>query len=73
MGFSFARAYAHSDRDARIRALTGSRVRHRSNKCEPSQLAGDPAAFEAVLPLFNLMGKNIKLMGGAGAGQHTKV
>jgi 3-hydroxyisobutyrate dehydrogenase len=34
---------------------------------------GEQAAFDAVAPLFSLMGKNIKLMGGPGAGQHTKV
>ncbi|RJR36103.1 MAG: NAD(P)-dependent oxidoreductase [Desulfobacteraceae bacterium] len=34
---------------------------------------GKRAVFEEVLPLFRLMGKNISLMGGAGAGQHTKM
>ncbi len=34
---------------------------------------GDAAVFERVLPLFRLMGKNIRLMGGPGAGQHTKM
>jgi 3-hydroxyisobutyrate dehydrogenase len=34
---------------------------------------GDKDAFERVKPLFNLMGKNITLMGGAGKGQHTKM
>lgn len=29
--------------------------------------------FEKVSPLFQLMGKNIRLMGGPGAGQHTKM
>jgi len=29
--------------------------------------------FEAVLPLFKLMGTNIVLQGGAGSGQHTKM
>lgn len=36
-------------------------------------VGGDKEAFEAVLPIFNLMGKNIVLQGGAGAGQHTKM
>jgi 3-hydroxyisobutyrate dehydrogenase len=36
-------------------------------------VGGDPSAFEEVLPLFQLMGKNIELMGDAGAGQHTKM
>ena len=30
-------------------------------------------AFDGVKPLFELMGKNIRLMGPAGAGQHTKM
>jgi 3-hydroxyisobutyrate dehydrogenase len=34
---------------------------------------GDKDAFERVKPLFDLMGKNITLMGGAGKGQHTKM
>ncbi|KAF0689058.1 Aste57867_19439 [Aphanomyces stellatus] len=34
---------------------------------------GEAAAMATVLPLFQLMGKNIRHMGGAGAGQHTKM
>jgi 2-hydroxy-3-oxopropionate reductase len=34
---------------------------------------GSPAAFEKVRPLFELMGKNITLVGGNGDGQTTKV
>ena len=34
---------------------------------------GDRAAFDEVLPLFQLMGENIAYMGEAGAGQHTKM
>ncbi|MBD2869450.1 NAD(P)-dependent oxidoreductase [Paenibacillus arenilitoris] len=34
---------------------------------------GDRDAFEAVRPLLGLLGKNIVLQGGAGAGQHTKM
>ncbi len=34
---------------------------------------GDEAAFQTVLPLFEIMGENIALMGGPGAGQHTKM
>ncbi len=34
---------------------------------------GDKDAYEKVLPLFELMGKNISLLGPAGAGQHTKM
>jgi 2-hydroxy-3-oxopropionate reductase len=39
-----------------------------------SIMAGGPqAAFDAVLPLFQLLGKNITLVGGNGDGQTTKV
>jgi 3-hydroxyisobutyrate dehydrogenase len=34
---------------------------------------GDRPAFERLLPLFQKMGETIALMGGAGAGQHTKM
>ena len=34
---------------------------------------GSPAAFERALPLFEVMGKTQTLMGGPGAGQHTKM
>lgn len=36
-------------------------------------VGGSEEAFERALPLFHLMGKNIVLIGGAGAGQMTKV
>ncbi len=36
-------------------------------------VGGAPDAFAALGPLFALMGKNIRLMGGPGAGQHTKM
>jgi 3-hydroxyisobutyrate dehydrogenase len=36
-------------------------------------VGGEPPAFEQVLPLFEAMGENIVLQGGAGAGQHTKM
>jgi 3-hydroxyisobutyrate dehydrogenase len=35
-------------------------------------VGGDAGAFERVLPLFRLMGKNIVRHGGPGAGQHAK-
>lgn len=35
-------------------------------------VGGDAAAFERALPLFQCMGKNIMLVGGAGAGQVVK-
>lgn len=34
---------------------------------------GDRAAFDAVLPILERMGKQILLQGGPGAGQHTKM
>jgi 3-hydroxyisobutyrate dehydrogenase len=36
-------------------------------------VGGDRDAFERVLPLLRLMGKEISHMGGPGAGQHTKM
>ncbi len=36
-------------------------------------VGGKKETFEKVLPLFQLMGQNIALMGGPGAGQHTKM
>jgi len=36
-------------------------------------VGGEKNAFERVLPLFHLMGETIALMGGPGAGQHTKM
>ena len=35
-------------------------------------VGGDAGDFAAVLPLFEIMGRNIRLQGPAGAGQHTK-
>jgi 3-hydroxyisobutyrate dehydrogenase len=36
-------------------------------------VGGDAGAFEKTLPLFQKMGETISLMGGPGAGQHTKM
>jgi 3-hydroxyisobutyrate dehydrogenase len=36
-------------------------------------VGGDKEDFENVLPIFEIMGKNIVLQGTAGAGQHTKM
>jgi 3-hydroxyisobutyrate dehydrogenase len=36
-------------------------------------VGGEKDAFDVVLPLFELMGKNIVFQGNAGAGQHTKM
>ena len=36
-------------------------------------VGGDKAVFDAMLPLFEVMGKNIVYQGKAGSGQHTKM
>ncbi len=36
-------------------------------------VGGEASAFEKILPLFKIMGKNIAHMGPAGSGQHTKM
>src|SRR3546814_3038953 len=36
-------------------------------------VGGDQAAFDRIKPLFELMGKNVTLVGGNGDGQVTKV
>jgi 3-hydroxyisobutyrate dehydrogenase len=36
-------------------------------------VGGDQPVFDAVKPLFDILGKTISLMGGAGSGQHTKM
>ena len=36
-------------------------------------VGGEPAVFEEALPVLGCMGSNIRLMGPAGAGQHTKM
>ena len=36
-------------------------------------VGGESAAFDAVRPLFDVMGKTVILQGGPGAGQHTKM
>ena len=36
-------------------------------------VGGEKTAFESVMPYFEAMGKNIQLMGPAGAGQHCKM
>lgn len=36
-------------------------------------VGGDADAFEEILPIFQLMGKNIAHLGKAGSGQHTKM
>ena len=36
-------------------------------------VGGEPAAFERAQPIFQLLGKNISLLGPAGSGQHCKM
>jgi 3-hydroxyisobutyrate dehydrogenase len=36
-------------------------------------VGGDKTTFDSILPLFQKMGETISLMGGPGAGQHTKM
>jgi 3-hydroxyisobutyrate dehydrogenase len=36
-------------------------------------IGGDKGAIDRVMPLFEAMGKRIMVLGGAGAGQHTKM
>lgn len=36
-------------------------------------VGGDQSAYDSTLPLFETLGETISLMGGAGAGQHTKM
>ncbi len=36
-------------------------------------VGGNQPVYDRILPLFEIMGKNIALMGGPGAGQHTKM
>jgi 3-hydroxyisobutyrate dehydrogenase len=36
-------------------------------------VGGEPSVFDAIQPLFTLLGKTISLMGASGSGQHTKM
>ena len=36
-------------------------------------VGGDRAVFDATMPLFEAMGRRVMYLGGAGAGQHTKM
>lgn len=36
-------------------------------------VGGEKESFETALPVFEIMGKNIRLQGPAGSGQHTKI
>ena len=52
--------------------VSGGDVGARSAKLA-IMVGGDPSDFGAALPLFQRLGETIKLMGGPGAGQHTKL
>lgn len=52
--------------------VSGGDVGARSGKLA-IMTGGDRDAFETVLPLFQIMGETISLMGGPGKGQHTKM
>lgn len=52
--------------------VSGGDVGARSGKLA-IMVGGDKDAFESVLPLFQIMGETISLMGGPGKGQHTKM
>jgi 3-hydroxyisobutyrate dehydrogenase len=52
--------------------VSGGDVGARSGKLA-IMVGGDRKTFDAVMPLFKLMGENIAYMGPAGAGQHTKM
>jgi len=43
------------------------------NRALSIMVGGDDAAVAAVMPLFQILGKNIVHQGGPGAGQHTKM
>src|SRR5687768_10905524 len=43
------------------------------NRALSIMVGGDPEAVAAVMPLFEILGKNIVHQGGPGAGQHTKM
>jgi 3-hydroxyisobutyrate dehydrogenase len=36
-------------------------------------VGGNESTFQLIKPLFEVMGKNIRYMGPAGSGQHTKM
>lgn len=64
-----ARAKGHRALDAPV---SGGDVGAREAKLS-IMVGGEPAAFEEALPLLSRMGANVKLLGPAGSGQHTKM
>ena len=73
---SLARRLHHAGQQRQVAVLdapvSGGDVGAR-NATLAIMVGGDRPAYEQALPLFNLLGKNIALMGGPGAGQHTKL
>jgi 3-hydroxyisobutyrate dehydrogenase len=67
---------AHSEVVFSILALdapvSGGDVGARAGKLA-IMVGGDATAYGEIRPLFAIMGENIQLMGGPGAGQHTKM
>lgn len=69
---AFAERIAKSGADYVDAPVSGGEVGAR-NAALTIMAGGSEAAFNKVKPLFELMGKNITLVGGVGAGQITKV
>ena len=73
---SLAAAIAEAATAKNIRSLdapvSGGDIGARNAKLA-IMVGGDESVYREVLPLFELMGENIALMGGPGAGQHTKM
>ena len=73
---ALAQRIAQAAADADCRALdapvSGGDIGARDAKLA-IMVGGEPAAFDAALPILQLMGNNIVRQGGPGAGQHTKL
>jgi len=69
---AFAERIAKSGADYVDAPVSGGEVGAK-NAALTIMAGGSDAAFNKVKPLFDLMGKNITLVGGVGAGQITKV
>ena len=67
-----AERFAEKDVAALDAPVSGGDVGAREGRLA-IMVGGDRQAFEDVFPLLELMGRNIALMGGPGAGQHTKM
>jgi 3-hydroxyisobutyrate dehydrogenase len=67
-----AKEAANAGHQALDAPVSGGDVGAREGKLS-IMVGGEAAAFEKALPVLKLMGANIVHMGGAGAGQHTKM